>query len=88
MNAVVPELVAPAGAFVTCEAGHRIYRVVRDLTRCRGLKAQDYESVHPDVPSPVAHERIPCLCPCGEVFAVRTGWNGHQFHFEGLGWRP
>jgi len=84
--AVVEDAFVEAGTVVTCEAGHRIYRVANDLGR--RLRSADFIAIHPDIPDPRPGHHIGGRCPCGKPFARRTGHGGHQFHFEGLGWRP
>lgn len=76
-----------AGDVVTCEAGHKLYRVLRDQSRDRAISAKDFERIDERMPQPVQCERFARRCHCGAAWWRGNGRGGHQFHFE-EGWRP
>jgi len=76
-----------AGAYVTCENGHRIMRVKRDLLAGTPTMAADFHEVEPRQPIPYGGKPINPYCAiCGARY-FKIGVDGNGLHTED-GWWP
>ena len=77
------------GDIITCEEGHKVYRVVRDIESGDGVHGTDFESLHHNLEDPMDGEPIYPNCPeegCESFWAVMTADEQVVLHIEGQGW--
>lgn len=74
------------GEIITCEGGHQLYRITKDIQRFETFRSSQAEPIHSAMPVPeMGHPYEPCPeCDRRWQKAVRGG--GQRFHFED-GWR-
>lgn len=82
-------IMAKAGDVVTCEAGHELYRVVKDFVLYGGpLMSENFERIDPTMPEPIKHTRVSGVCRCGALWLRTKAMDGKTgIHFID-GWRP
>lgn len=73
-----------AGESVTCENGHEVMRVLRDLHRGTQIRAGDFESVRDDYE--IVRGTLIAPCSCGKRVVRWSPSGGVQIHFAD-GWR-
>lgn len=71
------------GEIVTCENGHELYEITRDVERFERVSAVQFSPVSIGVPEPVNGEPIPDCPLCGARFHDSET---SRFHFK-EGWR-
>lgn len=85
-------LIAEAGDIVTCEKGHKLYRMAVDVPRYSPMKAAQFICLTEQAQAPVAGEKVrPCVCGA-DWFQLESNDMGFptgrsRVHFE-EGWRP
>jgi len=86
-------LIASEGDIVTCENGHQLYRITRDVPQGAFLHTTQFQAIHESLNDPLPLTKIPMKCPDCSARWMKGGSSGlslmHYFrvHFEG-GWRP
>lgn len=83
-------IIARPDDIITCEKGHPLYRMVRDLSFPGALKVEDVEQISPRAPSPTEGRKVNPRCSCGAYWfhwmPIGMGQRCVQIHFE-EGWR-
>jgi len=84
-------LVAREGEYVSCEQGHRLYRITQHILPGEDMRPSQFDPVAADIPRPVPAVRV-AHCPRCDAPYFRPkvkGWqvNGFEIHFEQDGWR-
>ena len=82
-------MIAREDDIVTCERGHPLYRITRDVPHGAQMTASQFEAIHPRAQQPAPLVRIWANCPmCGTRWMAVGGIYGRRhIHFED-GWRP
>lgn len=77
-------MIAREDDIITCERGHPLYRITRDIEPREMVRAEQFEAIHPKATPPVAGRTRTPRCPiCGSLWFSLSG----RIHFED-GWRP
>lgn len=82
-------MIAHEDDIVTCERGHPLYRITRDVQAGSVIRSDQFEALHPRAQEPRPLAVIwPCCPMCGTRWMAVIGLHGYRhIHFED-GWRP
>ncbi len=78
-------IIACKDEVVTCTAGHRLFKITRDVVRGDPMHASDFEPLCPKVPSPHPAGAMGDCPTCHDPFWRYGRFGGVSIHFEN-GW--